>query len=380
MPILCMLLLLRIFFKFNIVELETRKIGHFSMPVEVFLCEISKKKVNDQIFYIWFSNKIISNSFLYKKWSEIINIGPRFILEKVFNLVNKSSFLEKLFLSEYRHWKNADNNIDYWQISDIHDVLEISSPRILFSNQENLLGQKFLKNIGFENKRFICFFSRTSDYYNEPPSIRNGSIYTQLKGIEEICKKGFAAIRMSRLDKNNPLYNKNPNIYDYAYGNYKSDFLDIYLMFSCSYMVSTSSGIDLIAKINRKKVLLVNYTDIPTSCHQNHSPIILPKKIIDSNSKKIISYKEVFKKNLLSAGMSKKILNDLGYDYLDNSENEIYNAINEMHEHIVNKSQLNHFELNNKFWDLYEDFYFLPRPKKTFISKSFLIEYKDLLN
>ena len=379
-PILIVLLFLRIFFRFNIIELETRKIGHFSLSVEIFLCEVLNKKVNNKIFYIWFPNREISNNFLFKKWSEIIYLGPRIILEKIFNLSNKYSLLGNLFLSEYRHWKTPDNIIGNWQTSDIHNVLEISKPRISFSNSEEQLGLKFLKNIGFENKKYMCFFSRTSCYHNDPPTIRNASIYTQLKGIEEICKKDFAAIRMSRLDLNNPLNSKNPRIYDYAYSDNKSDFLDIYLLFHCSYMVSTSSGIDLIPKINRKKVLSLNFVDIALSYLLNYTPIILPKKIINFTSKKIVSFKEIFKKKLLDPHITKKQLNDLGYDYLDNSENEIYNAINEMHEHIINKSELNHNELNNKFWDLYEDFYLHRRPKNTFVSKNFLMEYKDLLN
>ena len=379
-PILLILLFLRIFFKFNIVELETRAIGHFSLPVEIFLCEIYHKKINNKILYIWFPNRKISNYFLYKKWSEIINVGPRFILEKIFYLSNRFNFLRKLFLSEYRHWKTEDNIIGNWQISDIHNVLEKTSPRIIFSEEEDTLGKKFLKKICLEKNKYICFFSRTSDYRNEPPSIRNSSIYSQLKGIENLCKKDFTAIRMSKYDLNNPLNSKNPRIYDYAYSDHKSDFLDIYLLFNCSYMVSTSSGIDLVPKINRKKVLLVNFTDMPTVHHLNYTPIILPKKIINFTSKKNISYKEVFKKNLLNAHITKKQLNDLGYDYLDNSENEIYDAINEMHEHVINKSELNHFELNDKFWDLYEDYYLQQRPKNTFVSKKFLMEYKELLN
>ena len=375
-PILFILLFLRIFFKFNIIELESRAIGHFSLPVEIFLCEIQKKKVNNKTFYIWFPNKSIANNFLYKKWSELIYIGPRVILEKIFNLSNKFSFLSKLFLSEFRHWSQNNN----WQTVDIHNVLENSKPRISFSNNEELLGQKFLDCINFKQNKYICFFSRTSDYRNEPPSIRNSSIYSQLKGIENLCKKDFTAIRMSKYDLNNPLNSKNPRIYDYAYSDHKSDFLDIYLLFNCSYMVSTSSGIDLVPKINRKKVLLVNFTDMPTVHHLNYTPIILPKKIINFTSKKNISYKEVFKKNLLNAHITKKQLNDLGYDYLDNSENEIYDAINEMHEHVINKSELNHFELNDKFWDLYEDYYLQQRPKNTFVSKKFLMEYKELLN
>ena len=374
-PILFILLFLRIFFKFNIVELESRAIGHFSLPVEIFLCEIQKKKVNDKIFYIWFPNKSIANNFLYKKWSELIYIGPRVILEKIFNLSNKFSFLSKLFLSEFRHWSQNNN----WQTVDIHNVLENSKPRISFSNNEELLGQKFLDCINFKQNKYICFFSRTSDYRNEPPSIRNSSIYSQLKGIENICKKGFSAIRMSKLDKNNPLKIKNLKIYDYAYSEKKNDFLDIYLLFNCSYMISTMSGIDLVPKINRKKVLLINYVDIPAMYQLNYTPILLPKKIIDIHSKKSLSYKDVFKKNLMHAHITKAKLNSLGYDYLDNSEFEIFNAINEMHEHIINKNPLNHCDLNDKFWTLFERYYNKPRPKNTFISKSFLIKNKNLL-
>jgi len=382
-PILLILLFLRIFFKFNIVELETRAIGHFSLSVEVFLCEIHTKKVNDKIFYIWFPNSKISNYFLYKKWSEIINLGPRIILEKIFNLSNRFNFLGKLFLSEYRHWKTPGNENGNWQYFDIHNVLEVSNPRISFSNNEDLLGKKFLKSIGFENNKYICFFSRTGDYRKDPQnphSIRNSSIYTQLKGIEKVCEKGFGAIRMSKVDKNNSLNSENPRIYDYSYSKHKSDFLDIYLLFNCSYMVSTPSGIHYIPIINRKKVLLVNYTNIAVLYAQKQIPIILPKKIINLATKKIVSYKEVFKKNLLNDDITKKQLNYLGYDYLDNSENEIYYAINEMHEYIINKSELKDFDLNNKFWDLYEDYYSKSRPKKTFISRNFLIKYSDLLN
>ena len=48
-PILIILFFLRIFVKINIVELETRAIGHFSLPVEIFLSEIKKKKIDDKM-------------------------------------------------------------------------------------------------------------------------------------------------------------------------------------------------------------------------------------------------------------------------------------------------------------------------------------------
>lgn len=375
-PILIILFFFRIFVKINIVELETRAIGHFSLPVEIFLSEIKKKKIGDKTFFIWFPNRKISNYFLYKKWSELIYIGPRIIFEKIFNLSHKFKFLSKLFLSEYRHWKKYDD----WQTVDIHDVLENSKPNIIFSKNEELLGNKFLENINFEKNKYICFFSRTSDYRNEPPSIRNSSIYSQLKGIEHICKKGFSAIRMSKLDKNNPLNSKNSKIFDYAYSGHRSDFLDIFLLFNCRYMVSTMSGIDLVPKINRKKVLLINYVDISSLYQLSYTPIILPKKIVNIITKKILPYEEVFKKNLMNALITRDQLQKLGYDYLDNSEIEIFNAINEMHLHVVDKNSLKNSSLNEKFWSLYEKYYSKKRPKKTFISNNFLEKNSELLN
>ena len=375
-PILIILFFFRIFVKINIVELETRAIGHFSLPVEIFLFEIKKRKIDDKRFFIWFPNRKISNNFLYKKWKEIIYIGPRIIFEKIFNLSNKFKFLGKLFLSEYRHWKKYDN----WQTVDIHDVLESSNPNIVFSKNEELLGHKFLKNINFEKDKYICFFSRTSDYRNEPPSIRNSSIYSQLKGIEHICEKGFSAIRMSKLDKNNPLNTKNSKIFDYAYSSHRTDFLDIFLLFNCRYMVSTMSGIDLVPKINRKKVLLINYVDISSLYQLSYTPIILPKKIVNISTKKILPYEEVFKKNLMNALITRDQLQKLGYDYLDNSEIEIFNAINEMHMHVVNKNSLKNSSLNEKFWNLYEKYYSKKRPKNTFISNEFLEKNSELLN
>lgn len=375
-PILIILFFFRIFIKINIVELETRAIGHFSLPVEIFLSEIKKKKIDNKIFLIWFPNRKISNYFLYKKWSELIYIGPRIIFEKIFNLSHKFKFLSKLFLSEYRHWKKYDD----WQTMDIHNVLENSKPNIIFSKNEELLGQKFLENLNFEKNKYICFFSRTSDYRNEPPSIRNSSIYSQLKGIENICEKGFSAIRMSKLDKNNPLNTKNSKIFDYAYSNYRTDFLDIFLLFNCRYMVSTMSGIDLVPKINRKKVLLINYVDISSLYQLSYTPIILPKKILNIITKKVLPYEEVFKKNLMNALITRDQLQKLGYDYLDNSEIEIFNAINEMHMHVVNKNSLKNSSLNEKFWSLYERYYFKKRPKNTFISSNFLEKNSELLN
>ena len=82
----------------------------------------------------------------------------------------------------------------------------------------------------------------------------------------------------------------------------------------------------------------------------------------------------------MNALITRDQLQKLGYDYLDNSEIEIFNAINEMHMHVVNKNSLKNSSLNEKFWNLYEKYYSKKRPKNTFISNEFLEKNSELLN
>ena len=67
-PFLFLIITLYPFIKIRINELETRSIGHFSVPVEIFINElkynIHKEK---RTIHIWFANKKISNYFLFKK-------------------------------------------------------------------------------------------------------------------------------------------------------------------------------------------------------------------------------------------------------------------------------------------------------------------------
>ena len=121
LPIILIIILLRPFIKIKIGEIETRAIGHSSLSIEIFLCEIYNrniKKKNSEI-YLFFVNKKISNKFLYKKFKKKFIIFPRLILEPLFKFfLNKKIFKE--FLVPYRHWKLKKK----WQIIDINNVLE----------------------------------------------------------------------------------------------------------------------------------------------------------------------------------------------------------------------------------------------------------------
>jgi putative glycosyltransferase (TIGR04372 family) len=377
LPFFILILFIRLFIKFRIVELESRIIGHFSLPVEIFLCEIKLGIHGKSEPLVWFVNRKISNYFLYKKWKEVCFIGPRLIFEKIFILSNKIKFFGNIFLSPYRHWSRTTD----WQAIDVYNVLDNSKPIIKFNkNEHDLANIFFKKSFTLVPEKYVCFFSRSHYYRGGDPCIRDSSVYTQLKGIKRVCNDNFYALRMSKVDKNNPLKNKNKKIFDYAYCNYKSDFLDIYLLYHCSYMISTGSGIEEVPKLNRKKILLVDYCDAKTMHRLVLVPIILPKKIINIKDGKLLNYNDIFSKDLLQPKATHDSLRKMGYDYLDNTEDEIETAIMEMHSHVIYEKKLKDDLLNRRFWDLYEMHYKKTRPKNTFVSPSFLKKNQNLLN
>ena len=95
-PFVCIIILINPFFKIKIFEIETRIIGHFSKPIEIFLCELENRVHDNKCLFLWVPNKIISNKFLLKKWKEIIFIVPEFIFYPIFfffKYLNLKNFL-----------------------------------------------------------------------------------------------------------------------------------------------------------------------------------------------------------------------------------------------------------------------------------------------
>ena len=108
---------------------------------------------------------------------------------------------------------------------------------------------------------------------------------------------------------------------------------------------------------------------------ENYTPLILPKKYLDLKTKKFVQYKEVYKKKLYDIRY-KEELNKLGYDLIDNTEDEIYKSTKEMTEIVENKTLYEIKEQNN-FWQIHKD-YFNWKPKLIRISNSFFNDNLDL--
>jgi putative glycosyltransferase (TIGR04372 family) len=123
-------------------------------------------------------------------------------------------------------------------------------PRVSFSAEEEIEGQKFLAEHGLEKYKYLCYTVRTESYYLarmaegiilKPQTRRNPSEQTYLQVAELLYRPGMPILRMGK-DLSPVIGANDTKIIDYASG-LRSDFLDVYLMKYCKYVFVGNTGI-----------------------------------------------------------------------------------------------------------------------------------------
>tara|TARA_B100000886_G_C20425676_1_gene493864 strand:+ start:316 stop:1524 length:1209 start_codon:yes stop_codon:yes gene_type:complete len=363
-PIIFFAIILRFFFKIQIIEIETRAIGHMSLPIEVFLSEISNK-IHKKGIYLAFQNPTIANKFLFKKIKKKFLVLPRFVVEPIYLFFNSRfiyNLIGKKFTSDFRHWKKRKIvNLSNWQEQDIYDVLPKTKPSISFDNSEIILGNKLLSKLGIntEKNQYVCLHHRTPHFFFKNKiisefkyNLRDLRNENYLKTFDYLKANNLKVVSMGEKIKNQDI----DEVIYYNTENLKDDFLDIFLLFNCKFMISDGSGISNVPLLNRRKRLYINFAQIFSINLSDsiYTPFILPKKFKKLDTNKYLPYSVVLKKKLSEITYVDE-LNKLGYDIEDNSEDDIFNATKEMNYFLDNNDYLYYdSNLEKKFNKLLE--------------------------
>ena len=124
-------------------------------------------------------------------------------------------------------------------------------PVLAFTEEEENRGKQFLDSNGLKPNEFICYTVRSESYYLariaegqviKPQTIRNPRESVYLKVAESLNQDGFDVLRMGKdlnlkLDKT-----EFPSILDYS-SEFRTDFLDVYLLKYCKYLYCGNAGI-----------------------------------------------------------------------------------------------------------------------------------------
>jgi putative glycosyltransferase (TIGR04372 family) len=248
--------LISFFYHIEILGVQATRVGHLAIEPEV--AHLHFHKIHKHRACIWFyfkreEGEFFANNFLIEKWSELLNIGPQWMLEiidrlqKLIPALSTKSVSKEVINSDYR-------------------VLDEYPPLINLLESEIQDGRALLQNLGIGvNDKYICLAVRDESYlkFRFPNKnfsyhdYRDSDISDYYSMAEFLISQGYFVVRMGRL--NGPMPKKNnPKIIDYANSKFTSDFADVYLFQNCDFVISTSTGMDRIGLLFRKKIGLVN--------------------------------------------------------------------------------------------------------------------------
>jgi putative glycosyltransferase (TIGR04372 family) len=357
------LLLLRPFkklFFFRFGFLHSDRIGHFAMNTELSILEDKKFKNKSTYDFYYFGGKIC-NIFLGKKWSELLNIFPKIFI-RPFCLISRR-------LNIFKH-NIAGSTLS--SDNDVMNLLEKYPSQIRLNKEETKKGFDILKSIGVNKKsKIVCLIVRDEGYLTKIygsrqnyHNFRNLNIKLFEKSVTTLINNGYHVFRMGDHTKSK-LKISNKNYFDYSKSKIKSDFMDIFLGYSCSFCVSTNTGFDALPWIFRKPILFVGSMPIGIFNSNSKKIMVTTKTHYSKKKKKILTLQNIFEENLAYSLRGEDFTNKR-VKLLDLSAQEINKSTIDMLNYIDNNFKLSkkNEKINKLFWKKYEALYLKYLPKK----------------
>lgn len=213
-------------------------------------------------------------------------------------------------------------------------------PQIEFTDAEDQKGQEFLSRMGIERTDwYACIFARDHRYYQVSSPFtdlafcdhRNADIDTYGEAIQAILDAGGWVIRMgSCVEK--PLGFKHSKVIDYA-STCREDFADVYVTAHARFFVGTTSGASDIAVLFDVPFVGVNWVPIGYAPF-GKSAIFVPKRIVRQDSGEQVPMRDqllAFTGNQVSTAIvPEDLLSERGWKFVDNTPEEIGDAVREM--------------------------------------------------
>jgi len=323
--IILFLYLIDRFYHIRVGLIITQRIGHLALNMETF----ARKKNSgwhQGNRHILIAGKPC-NVQLLKMWKRNHNII-------------ESNFLYELFWHSLWLWKKTKLFEPLEMFSNEYQIFQDEYPTLEFTNEEEEIGKKYLKKMGINQSKnwFVCIFARDTEYLKniypgaqwDYHNFRNSDIDKFIPAIKYIIDKGGYVVRVGH-HVNKPVNFAHSKFIDYSL-NFRNDFMDIYLMAKCRFVLGTTSGICDVAMIFDRPRVGVNWVPIG-SAPWGKQCLYIPKKLRGKNSKKYIFFTQFIHKTKNKANpllWYGNLFYEAGYEYENNTPEEILDATKEM--------------------------------------------------
>ena len=254
-----------------------------------------------------------------------------------------------------------EDNVDFWKYviknhyeeldaQDLRKYINYVNPLILhrqrgqsyvsFNDEERKTGDALMCEYGISDE-YVCFAARTAAYNNVSGTnleksmaydYRNMDFRTYNKAVKYLRRESISAVRMGRCEN---LVDESIDVIDYA-GKYANDFMDFYIMSKCKFAVCCPSGIVFlpflfgipVLYVNAVLISFANVGAINTGCNY-----YIPKKMYSKKEKRYLTIREYIPIERKSVTNGKKLM-EAGIEFVDNTEEEIIAAVQEMNERL----------------------------------------------
>ncbi len=316
--------------RIRLSSVPTARIGHLTFESELYLRNKSLNHDKKQNLDIFFTTRAVQTKTIANK--QLLHMYKRHML--IFDSYIASWFFYSIewllqytdIIFELPHNENAES----------HALLKKVDSKLKLTEEEIEKGSEFLSSIGINPRTdwFVLVFSRDGSYLNKQfpnhnwgyHDWRNADINSFKQAVKYIIDQGGYVLRMgsvvdSKLDFVHEKY------IDYAV-KYRDDFLDVFLISTCKFMLGTTSGLGDVATVLDKPRIVTN--SVPLGyVMQGRNCIYIPKKIINRKTNSYVSMKKILKETADSEFRGDKFL--IGdCDYIDNTAEEICEVTEEM--------------------------------------------------
>jgi putative glycosyltransferase (TIGR04372 family) len=208
-------------------------------------------------------------------------------------------------------------------------------PPLLQLNQEQReRGWDALESIGIPRDAwFVCLHVRELGFWNETSDPTNAPrvalIDSYLPAIEHIVSAGGWVVRMG--DPTMRALPQIPRVFDYARASIKSDWMDVFLCASCRFMISTNSALYQACVSFGTPSVATNWVPLSSFpvCLRD---VVLPKLLRSRADGTDLSLDEILQ--LPRDAPSGHLFEHAQLDVIDNTPEEILEAVDEMHRRI----------------------------------------------
>lgn len=221
----------------------------------------------------------------------------------------------------------------------------IGRPLLTLNQNHKRLGDERLEQLGIpKGSWFITLHIReASQYYHESSNdlheFRNAEISSYFKVFDYIRNLGGYVVRLGE-----PTMSKLPqfdNVIDYAHSSLRSDWMDIYLLANCRFMIGMLSGPNVVPSAFGVPVVYTNICPLINIFYASvERDLAIPKLYWLEREQRFATFAEAVSYPIATQMHSSSKLKKMQIQPVNNSAQEILDVVKEMVGRLENKVQL----------------------------------------